>query len=167
MKVKELIAALQKMPQDAEVFQCNCYSSDDATIDKVEIIDLAKRHAEWWNSAIDDFAHYDWDAKEAVCLIGDHPDYDYDEGIEANIWYLDKIINSCESEKIKHFWQLVKDGERLFRDYGESDSLPVTISICVSGSGIHCAYNDNGNYVDTQDVAVINAFVEKYYDYII
>lgn len=39
MKVKELIAALQKMPQDAEVFAYNNFTEEDSSVDEVVFIE--------------------------------------------------------------------------------------------------------------------------------
>ena len=72
MKVKELIAALQKMPEDAEVFHCNKYYSVDATVDEVELDTNAQRFlncSENW--AVVDFMRCHKDVKEIVWLSDD------------------------------------------------------------------------------------------------
>ena len=70
MKVKELIAALQKMPQDLEVYGVSDHGQSPERIGAPQIIFLEKdAHALWDNFTTDKNEAFDWNFHVKAILL--------------------------------------------------------------------------------------------------
>lgn len=78
MTVKELIAALQKMPEDTEVFAYNESTEDDSSVDKVVFVEDAINNEHYGcqgDSVAADYA-LSKNKKSIVAIIGGFAFYD-------------------------------------------------------------------------------------------